>query len=110
MEIKCVFCSNSSLEEFIDLYSTSRHYACINCRRYQIVFECSNQIRYEIFTYNNKYRIGRHYQNGKIVKYDLYFPAQSFRESCITYNKDIDFDPLNPEKIINKLKTILVFS
>lgn len=83
--------------------------------------ECSNHyyaniesytglVSWEIFTYG-KYKIARQYTGGVITEYSLHFPMIRRFGNCLRYKaEEIDFDPKNPENVLNKLKMITVFS
>lgn len=90
-----------------------------NYDKYQF-FKCENN-HYSLIYHNNekqsdlcvygKYTIQRIYHKKELKTINLYLPFIEGLHGCISYNSnDIRFDPLKPDNILNKLKTIVVFS
>lgn len=63
----------------------------------------------EVFKYG-KYKVIAWFYLNEIIEYGLYYPTNEGKgQLCLSADK-VQFDPKNPENILNKLKMMVVFS
>jgi hypothetical protein len=93
--MKCPICD----QKLISGYSTSK-YCEAHYQRYSF-----DDIEFENFHYGN-FCIQLSFLNKKLVQYYFYFKSYQI----VIPADQLSFDPKNPENVINKIKTVMVFS
>lgn len=92
-------------------------YSCFNCDSYEVsLYNPTLSLRHELFKYDNIY-VNCYYACGEIDFYHLYvvneYKSQTNISKIIGDKEEvskINFNPLNPSSLIDKLKTLILFS